>query len=128
MSATPCHIVVDGNPAIIFASRNGAPQKMMPTLVSFLDKFWQERDLSSETAETPEVLVAQLVVRFGFEFSEDDFSNLKVGVNYDPRAQYLYHVGSDRTITTYEPTDDYRQNPTLGLQGCRRFEEQTVGA
>jgi hypothetical protein len=26
----PCHIIVEGNPAIVYASRKGAPEKMLP--------------------------------------------------------------------------------------------------
>ncbi len=116
---TPYHIIVDGNPAIIYASRNGAPEKVLPTLLKFLDKFWQERDISGEYADTPECLVAQIVVRFGFEICEDDFSNLKVGVKYDPTARYLYQVMSNRTVKVWLPTQDYHANPDQGLSVCQ---------
>ncbi|MBW4472983.1 MAG: histidine kinase [Stenomitos rutilans HA7619-LM2] len=118
----PCHIVVVGNPAIIYASRNGTPDRMLPILKRFLDKFWQERDLAGETSNTPECLVAQIVVRFGFEICEDDFSNLRVGVRYDPNVEYLYAISLERDINVWVPEDSYRQEPELGLTGCRRWE------
>lgn len=117
--ATPCHIIVEGNPAIIYASRGGLPEKVLPTLNRFLDKFWQERDVSGEYCDTPECLTAQIVVRFGFEICEDDFSNLKVGVNYDARAEYLYLISSDRQVGVWVPDAAYRNDPSLGLKGCR---------
>lgn len=119
----PCHIVVEGNPAIIYASRNGTPQKILPTLESFLQKFWQERDLLGEVADTPECLVAQITVRFGFEICEDDYSNLKVGINYDPTAEYLYHISSNRHLSVWMTDHAYRKNPSLGIKGCRRRTE-----
>jgi len=118
MPAIPFHILVEGNPVLIYASRNGAPEKVMRTLCPFLDTFWQERELAEECTDTPEYLVAQLVVRYGFEFSEDDYSNLKVGIHFDPRAEYIYEVKGDRTVQIYKPTDRYQQNPSLGLEGC----------
>jgi hypothetical protein len=120
MPYTPCHIIVEGNPAIIYASRNGSPVKVMPTLSRFLDKFWQERDLSGEHEDTPECLVAQIVVRFGFEICEDDYSNLKVGVNYSSEVEYLYWIGLDRKVQVWVPEQAYRQTPNVGLQGCRQ--------
>lgn len=122
--ATPCHIVVEGNPAIVFASRGGTPQKIMPVLSQFLEKFWQERDVSGEYADTPECLVAQIVVRFGFEICEDDFSNLKVGVNYSPDAQYLYLISTDRQVSIWVPEESYRNHPNSGLKGCRQLVEE----
>lgn len=119
MSAIPCHIVVEGNPAIIYASRNGKPEKVLPTLNRFLEKFWQERDTSGETDDTPECLVAQVIVRFGFEICEDDFSNLRVGVEFNPNAQYLYVIGGDRSVTTWVPSPAYSQDPSLGLRACQ---------
>lgn len=119
MLSTPYHIVVEGNPAIIYASRNGTPEKVLPTLKQFLEKFWQERDTSGEYNDTPECLVAQIIVRFGFEICEDDFSNLKVGIHYDPNAQYIYCVGSDRTVTVWEPDAPYHADSSIGLKGCR---------
>lgn len=116
--AHPCHIIVAGNPAIIYASRGGTPDKILPTLKRFLDKFWQERDSSGETSYTPDCLVAQIVVRFGFEICEDDFSNLRVGVRYDTKVEYLYWISPDRQISVWVPGDAYRNNPELGLQGC----------
>ncbi len=119
MVNTPCHIIVEGNPAIVYASRGGTPSKVLPTLERFLDKFWQERDLSGEHIDTPECLLAQIVVRFGYEICEDDFSNLKVGVTYDPTAKYLYLVGSDRSVAVWATGEDYHKNPTLGLKACQ---------
>ncbi|MCY7322689.1 MAG: histidine kinase [Phormidesmis sp. CAN_BIN36] len=116
---TPCHIIVEGNPAIVYASRGGTPNKVLPTLERFLDKFWQERDLSGEHNDTPECLLAQIVVRFGYEICEDDFSNLKVGVNYDPTAEYLYLIASDRSVIVWAAGEAYHQDPTLGLQACQ---------
>jgi hypothetical protein len=101
---TPCHLIVEGNPAIIYASRGGTPAKILPILEQFLQKFWQERDISGEFADTPECLVAQIVVRFGFEICEDDFSNLKVGVRYSPDVEYLYQVAADRQVTVWWPS------------------------
>ncbi|MEO1145093.1 MAG: histidine kinase [Cyanobacteria bacterium J06638_22] len=126
MTATPFHILVNGSPVLIYASRNGSPDKVLRILDRFLDTFWQERDLSSEHEDTPGILVAQLVVRFGFEFSEDDFSNLKVNTEFDPRAQYLYRIEGDRTIEIYVPGDRYRQDPSLGLEGCQSIETHAV--
>lgn len=115
---TSCHILVEGNPAIVYASRGGTPDKILPVLQRFLTKFWQERDASGEDADTPECLVAQIVVRFGFEICEDDFSNLRVGVNYRADVDYLYRVSLDRTIAVWVPDAAYRQNPVIGLEGC----------
>jgi hypothetical protein len=127
MPNTPCHILVEGNPAIIYASRNGSPTKVLPTLTRFLDKFWQERDLSGEEADTPECLVAQIIVRFGFEICEDDFSNLRVGVNYyRPEAAYLYEVRGDRQVRVWVPEVAYRENPGLGLAACREWVAETA--
>lgn len=117
--ATPCHIIVEGNPAIIYASREGSPAKILPRLQPFLSKFWQERDISGEYCDTPECLLAQLVVRFGFEMCEDDFSHLRVGLTYRPEAEYLYYIATNRTMSVWTPRSDYRQTPSLGLQGCQ---------
>ncbi len=122
----PSHIIVEGNAAIVFASRNGAPEKMLPILEPFLETFWQERDSSGVHTDTPECLVAQIVVRFGFEICEDDFSNLKVGLKFDPTAQYLYWIGVDRTVSVWMTTDEYRQNPQLGLKACRQLSSDAV--
>lgn len=121
MPNTPCHIIVEGNPALIYASRNGAPAKVLPTLSRFLDTFWQERDISGEVSDTPECLVAQIVVRFGFEICEDDYSNLRVGVQYHPDVKYLYYVSSDRQVQVWVPESAYGANPSLGLQACREL-------
>lgn len=126
MSSTPCHIVVEGNPVIIFASRNGSPERVLPILYPFLDTFWQERDVSGESADTPECLTAQIIVRFGFEICEDDFSNLKVGIRFDPQVQYLYQIKADRTVQVWTPALAYQQDPSLGLEGCQRLVSQAV--
>lgn len=118
---TPCHIIVEGNPAIIYASRGGTPAKILPRLQPFLEKFWQERDTSGEYCDTPECLVAQLVVRFGFEICEDDFSNLKVGVAYHSDVEYCYFISANRQVSIWLPTSDYRRDPNLGLQGCQQL-------
>lgn len=120
---TACHILVEGNPAIIYASRNGTPNKVLPTLNPFLEKFWQEREISGEDRDTPGCLVAQIVVRFGYEICEDDFSNLRVGVNYDADVEYLYLVSLDRKVSVWVPDATYRNNPDLGLKACRQLSE-----
>lgn len=122
--AIPCHIIVEGNPAIIYASRNGAPEKVRRLLKPFLEKFWQERETAGEYHDTPECLVAQIIVRFGFEICEDDYSNLRVGSKYDPKVEYLYGVALDKTVTVWTPKDEYRQNPTVGLAGCSLLKEE----
>jgi len=121
MPHTPCHIIVEGNPAIIYASRNGSPNKVLPILNRFLEIFWQERETLGEICDTPECLVAQIVVRFGFEICEDDYSNLRVGVAYDPDVDYLYWISGDRKVQVWVPEADYRQNPNLGLKACREL-------
>jgi hypothetical protein len=113
-----CHILVEGNGTVIYASRNGVPNKILAILKPFLEKFWQERETSGEFAETPDCLAAQIIVRFGYEICEDDFSNLRVGLKYDPQVSYLYQVHPDRTVSVWTPTDAYRADPSLGLQGC----------
>ncbi|NJR38026.1 MAG: histidine kinase [Leptolyngbyaceae cyanobacterium CSU_1_4] len=119
MPSNSCHIIVEGNLAIIYASRNGSPHRMLPILIPFLNKFWQERETSGERVDTPECLVAQIIVRFGFEICEDDYSNLRVGVNYyRPDAAYLYQIGADRKVRIWVPDSLYLQNPSLGLAGC----------
>lgn len=118
---TPCHIVVEGNPVIVYASRNGSPNKILPILKPFLEKFWQEREIHGEYGYTADCLVAQIVVRFGYEICEDDFSNLRVGVNYDPSVEYIYAIAQqDRQVSIWVPQDKYRHNPSVGLQGCDR--------
>jgi hypothetical protein len=121
--ATPFHLLVAGNPVIIYASRKGTPNQVRPFLERFLDKFWQERDIFGSAGDTSECLVAQLVVRFGFEFCEDDYSNLRVGVKFDPNVEYLYLIDTDRTVSVWVPQREYRQNPTLGLEVCQRWLE-----
>ncbi|HEY9640512.1 MAG TPA: hypothetical protein V6C57_08510 [Coleofasciculaceae cyanobacterium] len=121
MSNVSCHILVEGNPALIYASRNGSPEKVMPILSRFLETFWQERDTSGEVNDTPECLVAQIVVRFGFEICEDDYSNLRVGTQYYPDVAYLYWIGGDRQLQVWVPEAAYRSNPGLGLKACREL-------
>ncbi|MDY6939218.1 MAG: histidine kinase [Cyanobacteriota bacterium] len=121
--STPCHIIVEGNPAIIYASRNGIPDKVLPRMNRFLTTFWQEREVAGENRYTPECLLAQLVVRFGFEICEDDYSNLRVGLNYDPEVEYLYWVSLEKNVSVWIPQPEYRQDPSLGLNGCRQLEE-----
>lgn len=119
--ATPCHILVEGNPAVVYASRNGKPAKVLPILNQFLDRFWQERDMSGEDFDTPECLVAQIIVRFGFEICEDDYSNLRVGLRYSADVDYLYWIGGDRTVQVWVPEPAYRDDPSLGLTACRQI-------
>ncbi|MBD1869390.1 histidine kinase [Cyanobacteria bacterium FACHB-471] len=121
MATIPCHIVVEDNPAIIYASRNGSPAKVLPILNRFLEKFWQERDISGEYSDTPECLVAQIVVRFGFEICEDDFSNLRIGLSFKPDVEYLYQVLLDQTVRVWVPTDTYSQDPNSGLAACQEW-------
>ena len=122
--ATPCHIIVEGNPAIIYASRNGTPEKVRRILKPFLEKFWQERETAGEYHDTPECLVAQIIVRFGFEICEDDFSNLRVGLEYDPEVKYLYSVALDRKVSVLVPAEEYCKNPSLGLKACTLLQEE----
>ena len=98
---------------------------MLPILKRFLDKFWQERDASGEDVDTPGCLAAQLVVRFGFESCEDDYSNLRIGPNFAGDVQYLYRVGLDHSLTVWESTDEYQHNPSLGVDACRTLETVT---
>ncbi|MBP0029544.1 histidine kinase [Roseofilum reptotaenium CS-1145] len=123
--AVSCHFIVEGNPVIVYASRNGNPKKVLPKLQRFLDTFGQERATMGETVHTPECLVAQIIVRFGFELCEDDFSNLRVGLKYDPDVDYLYKVGTNFKVTVLEPLDAYRKQPGLGLEGCQVLTEET---
>lgn len=122
--AHSCHILVEGNPAIIYASRRGTPDKMLPILKPFLEKFWEERETSGEYSDTPDCLVAQIVVRLGFEFCEDDFSNLRVGTKFNHDVEYLYQVAADRSLGIWSTTAAYRQNPELGLQSCQPWTGQ----
>ncbi|MBO9997444.1 MAG: histidine kinase [Cyanobacteria bacterium SID2] len=119
---TTFHILVEGNPAIMYASRNGAPDKVLPKLNRFLEKFWDERETAGEHRHTPECLLAQVLVRFGFEICEDDFSNLRVGLNYDRDVDYLYWISAERQVSVWIPEDGYRANPNLGLKECRKLE------
>jgi hypothetical protein len=121
--ATPFHLLVAGNPVIIYASRKGTPNQVRPFLERFLDKFWQERDIFGSAGDTSECLVAQLVVRFGFEFCEDDYSNLRVGVKFDPNVEYLYLIDADRTVSVWVPQPEYHKNPTPGLEACQPWLE-----
>ena len=123
----PCHIIVEGNPAIVYASRNGAPEKTLPILEPLLETFWQERDALGETQDTPECLVAQIVVRFGFEICEDDFSNLKVGLKYDAAAGYLYFISMQRELSVWSAGEEYRANPSLGLKACQSLKTVAIG-
>ena len=120
---TPCHILVENNPVVIYASRNGSPDKVLPILNQFIQKFWQERETAGENTDTPECLVAQILVRFGYEICEDDFSNLRVGVNYSQDVNYLYFISLDRKITVWVPNDSYYENPAEGLKGCSQLAE-----
>ena len=126
--AIPCHIVVEGIPAIIYASRNGTPEKVLRILRPFLNKFWDERETSGEDRDTPECLLAQLVVRLGYEICEDDFSNLKVSMKYDPEVEYLYRVALDRTLSIWSPESGYRSDASLGLAGCRQLKAELCGS
>ncbi len=108
---------------MIYASRGGNPERILPILKPFLNKFWQERDLAGEDSDTPECLVAQITVRFGFEICEDDFSNLRVGVNYDPAAEYLYWISPQRDVSVWVAEAAYRQEPSLGVKGCRLWDD-----
>lgn len=119
MPATSCHIIVEGNPAIVYASRNGAPDRVLPILNRFLDTFWQERDISGEVCDTPECLVAQITVRFGFEICEDDYSNLRVGIEFYSDVEYLYWIRKERIVQVWIPEAAYREKPQLGLAACR---------
>jgi hypothetical protein len=118
---SPCHILIEGNPALIYASRNGSPHQVLPILKRFLNTFWQERDSSGEVCDTPECLLAQIVVRFGFEICEDDYSNLRVGLQYHPDVDYLYVVRTTRRVEVWVPEASYRKTPHLGLAACREM-------
>lgn len=126
MVDTPCHIVVEGNPVVIYTSRDGVPSKILPILNRFLETFWQERETCGEFCDTPECLVAQIVVRFGFEMCEDDYSNLRVGIEYSSAAEYLYWISSNHRVQVWVPDDDYRQNPTLGIEGCHLMTSDAI--
>lgn len=119
--AIPCHILVEGSPIIIYASRNGAPEKVLKILSRFLETFSEERVTAGESIDTPECLVAQIIVRFGFEICEDDFSNLKASLKFYPEVDYIYHVDAACKVSIWQPQDAYRQEPKLGLEGCRQL-------
>lgn len=119
--ATPCHILVEGSPIIIYASRNGTPQKVSRTLGKFLVTFSQERETAGEFSDTPECLIAQIIVRFGFEICEDDFSNLKASLKFSPEVDYLYYVDDLFNIQIWVPQSAYKLNPELGLKGCQQL-------
>lgn len=119
----PYHLIAEGNPAMIYATRGGSPRKILPILEPFLEKFWRERESFGEYSDTPECLIAQLTIRFGFETAEDDFSNIRVGVNFHPDATYLYWIGLDKDVQVWVPTDAYRQDPAIGLQACDPWAE-----
>ncbi len=116
--ATPFHILVENNAAIIYASRRGEPTWVLSILNPFLEKFWQERETAGEHEDTPECLLAQILVRFGFELCEDDYSNLRVGTHFKADAAYLYTIGLDLVVTVWVPDPAYRNNPNVGLTGC----------
>lgn len=104
---------------MIYATRGGTPEKILPILNPFLEKFWRERETFGEYSDTPECLTAQLTVRFGFETAEDDFSNIRVGINYNPNATYLYYIRLNKDVQVWVPEAAYRNNAAIGLEGCR---------
>lgn len=114
----PCHILIEDSPVVIYASRNGSPEKVLRLLRPFLEKFSDERQTAGEFADTPDCLAAQVIVRFGFEICEDDFSNLKVGTRYFPDVAYVYYIDRQFNITLWQPTEAYRKRPSLGLKAC----------
>ncbi|NJL45274.1 MAG: histidine kinase [Leptolyngbyaceae cyanobacterium SM2_3_12] len=115
---TACHILIEDSPVIIYASRNGSPEKVLRLLRPFLEKFADERQTAGEFADTPDCLAAQIIVRFGFEICEDDFSNLKVSTHYAGDVAYLYQIDRQFNITLWQPTAAYRDRPSLGLLAC----------
>ena len=121
--ATSCHILIESNPVVIYASRNGHPEKMIRLLQPFLEKFADERETAGQFSDTPECLAAQVIVRLGFEICEDDFSNLKVGLRYYPDVEYLYAIDQQFTLTIWQPTEAYYNDPHLGLNGCQPLPE-----
>lgn len=118
----PYHIIVEQHPALIYGSRGGTPEKILPILTPFLEKFWLERESFGEYVDTPDCLVAQLTLRFGFETAEDDFSNIRITVNFHPDAEYLYWIGLDATVQVWVPQPTYQVTPTIGLAGCDRWQ------
>lgn len=122
----PCHILVENHPAIVYASRNGVPEKVLSVLKPFVELFFEERETSGEHRDTPECLLAQVVVRFGFQFCEDDFSNLRIALRYASDVQFLYEIKLNGEIAIWQPTDEYRQNPSIGLSGCQLLSRELV--
>ncbi|MBE9076681.1 histidine kinase [Romeria aff. gracilis LEGE 07310] len=121
-----CHLLVENNPIIVYASRNGAPDKVMPKLSKFLATFAEERETAGEFKHTPACLVAQMIVRFGFENFEDDFSNLRADLNYYADVAYLYYINSRFEVSIWQPQPAYVQNPMLGLEGCQQVDFSAV--
>jgi hypothetical protein len=119
------HIIVENNAALIYATRGGTPDKVLPVLEKFLDTFWKERDTFGEYIDTPECLIAQITIRFGYATCEDDFSNIRVGVHYNPAADYLYWVGLDHTVKVWTADQVYRKQPELGLAGCSPWQGES---
>jgi hypothetical protein len=115
---TACHILIEHHPTVIYVSRNGQPEKVLRILHPFLETFAEERQTAGEFKDTPACLAAQVIVRFGFEICEDDFSNLKVGLNYDADVDYLYLIDAAFQIGLWRPTQAYRETPRLGLKAC----------
>ncbi|XGB39646.1 MAG: histidine kinase [Cyanobacteria bacterium LVE1205-1] len=122
----PFHVIIEGNSVVIYASRNGSPAKVLPTLQPFVQTFCQERELCGEYADTPECLTAQILVRFGFEICEDDYSHLKVGTQYNPSVSYIYQVAINGKINVWVPKPEYRENPSLGLKACYLWQPEPV--
>lgn len=120
---TPCHILIEGNPVVIYASRNGNPERVLRVLGRFLKTFVEERETAGEFTDTPECLAAQVVVRFGFEICEDDFSNLKISNRFYADVQYLYLIDQAFNISVWQPGAAYRADPSIGLRGCERLPE-----
>ncbi len=118
----PYHLIVDDHPALIYVSRGGTPEKILPILRPFLEKFWRERESFGEYVDTPDCLVAQLTLRFGFETAEDDFSNIRIGANFHPDARYLYWIGLNKEVQVWIPDEVYRADPAIGLKGCHRWD------
>lgn len=123
---TSCHILIDGSPILIYVSRNGEPTKVLRLLRPFLETFADERKTAGEFVDTPDCLVAQIIVRFGFEICEDDFSNLKAGLTFNPDVTYLYQVDADFQVTVWQPQPAYQEDPSLGLRGCCQLQAPQV--
>ncbi|NEQ25250.1 MAG: hypothetical protein F6K28_40500 [Microcoleus sp. SIO2G3] len=55
--------------------------------------------------------------------------NLRVGTHYSPDVEYLYWIGTkDRAVQVWVPDAEYRQNPSIGLAGCRQEVSDRVSA